>query len=48
MLDGFITESGVYKVYVGASSTDIRLTEEAVYECEMPYTMSAYGLATVG
>jgi len=48
MLDGFVTESGVYRVYVGASSTDIRLTSDAVYECEMPYTMSAYGLATVG
>lgn len=48
MLDDFVTEQGAYTVYAGASCTDIRLTADAVYDCEMPYTMSKYSLATVG
>ena len=44
----WIAEDGVYDVYAGASSRDIRLKGSFVYKGNMPYTVQQTGDAMIG
>ena len=47
-LHDWVVENGVYKVLIGTSSVDIRLSGEVDYCGEMPYTMKKLQDDTVG
>lgn len=48
MLHDWVVENGEYKILIGSSSQDIRISASVTYNSNMPYTMSAPGKAMVG
>ena len=44
----WVTEEGVYRLLVGASSRDIRLEASIYYQADMPYTMTPTGETMLG
>lgn len=48
MLHEWVTETDRYRIYVGASSRDIRLQMELSVKTDMPYSMTSVERATVG
>lgn len=44
----WVTEEGVYTLMAGASSRDIRLTADILYNAPMPYTMTPTGETMLG
>lgn len=48
MLNGWITESGEYRIFIAASARDIRLEERVVLEGNQPYTMLPNGRDMIG
>lgn len=47
-LHDWVTEEGVYRLLLGASSRDIRLEKEILYTTDMPYTMTPTGETMLG
>lgn len=47
-LHGWVAEEGVYRLMVGASSRDIRLTADVYVQTDMPYTMTPTGETMLG
>lgn len=48
MLHKWVAENGVYDIYIGASSQDIRLKESVLYENNMPYSIQSINEAIIG
>lgn len=48
MLHKWTPENGVYDIYVGSSSQDIRLKSSIKYECDMPYSLQQVGEPMIG
>ena len=48
MMNGWITESGEYRIFIAASARDIRLEERVVLEGNQPYTMLPNGRDMIG
>ena len=48
MLRDWVTESGAYDIYIGASSQDIRLKTSIMYDENSPYTMKMLGEPMIG
>lgn len=48
MLRNWVVESGVYNIYVGSSSQDIRLKTSVVYDKNSPYTINMTGKVMIG
>lgn len=48
MLRQWTPENGVYRIFIGSSSQDIRLAANIAYECDMPYTTQQIGEPMIG